>query len=52
MFDRLVFRRDQYLVIVEFGPALDYSKATRLAQVIDAKITGQPIPKPPQPGKV
>jgi hypothetical protein len=52
MYDGLVFRRDQYLVIVEFGPASDYSRATRLAQVIDAKITGQLIPKAPEPERL
>lgn len=50
MYDGLVFRRDQYLVIVEFGAASDYARATRLAQVIDAKITGKHVPKASEPG--
>jgi hypothetical protein len=49
MYDGLVFRRDQYLVIVEFGPTSDYARATRLAQVIDAKIMGKRVPKAPEP---
>jgi hypothetical protein len=48
MCDGLVFRRDQYLVIIEFGSMSDYSKATRLAKVIDAKITGLRVPEAPE----
>jgi hypothetical protein len=45
MYDSLIFRHDPYLVIIEFGRASDYTLATRLAEVIDAKIMGRSIQK-------
>jgi hypothetical protein len=45
MYDNLVFQRDQYLVIIEFGRASDYTYATRLAELIDAKIVDRAVPK-------
>jgi hypothetical protein len=45
MFQKLTFRRGLFHVVVEAGSASDFTWMVRLAEVIDAKIQGQPIPK-------
>jgi hypothetical protein len=42
----LVFRRGLFHVVIEAGPDSDSTPMVRLAQAIDAKIRGRPIPKP------
>jgi hypothetical protein len=42
----LVFLRGRFHVVIEAGADADLSQAVRLAQAIDAKIRGRPVPKP------
>jgi hypothetical protein len=49
MLHGLVFRRGQYRVVTECGPKSDHDNLVRLAEVIDAKISGKPIPQRPGP---
>jgi hypothetical protein len=45
MFQSLTLRRDLFHVVIQAGSAAEYIPMLRLAQVIDAKIQGKPIPK-------
>jgi hypothetical protein len=46
MLQNLAFQRGLFHVVIEAGSASAYEPMLRLAEVIDAKIRGKPIPKP------
>lgn len=48
----LVFRRGLFHIVVEAGGSSDYQSMIWLAQVMDAKIRGRPVPAPREGGNV
>jgi hypothetical protein len=41
-----IFRRGLFHVVIETGAEINPERITRLAEVLDAKIRGRPVPKP------